>query len=99
VVLITGPEMVLFFCSFLALRSEDNKTEITAIADFQLHNEKLLFGGYADTGKSNENCGQELTPTRMIVDDYYQHALRLYRDKDSGGIRLQASVLRGDLKK
>jgi hypothetical protein len=40
------PEMVLFFCSFLALRSEDTKTEITAIADSLLHNEKELFGGY-----------------------------------------------------
>ncbi len=38
--------MVLFFCSFLALRSEDTKTEIAAIADSVLHNEKELFGGY-----------------------------------------------------
>lgn len=36
---------------------------------------------------------------RKIVDDHYEHALRLYRDRDSGGIRLQASVLRGDLKR
>jgi len=45
VVLITGPEMVLFFCSFLALRSEDTITEITKISDSEMHNEKELFGG------------------------------------------------------
>ncbi len=49
--------------------------------------------------QSKYNCERGLTIHRRIVDDHYEHALRLYRDKDSGGIRLQASVLRGDLKR
>lgn len=32
-----------------------------------------------------------------IVDDHYEHALRLFQDRDSDGIRLQASVYRGEL--
>ena len=36
---------------------------------------------------------------RIIIDDHYEHALRVYRDKDSGGVRLQASVLGGSLKR
>lgn len=40
-----------------------------------------------------------LTTYRKIVDDHYEHALRLYRDRDSGALRLQASVLRGELKR
>ncbi|KAL8690451.1 MAG: hypothetical protein Q9218_004105 [Villophora microphyllina] len=34
-----------------------------------------------------------------IVDDHYEHALRVFRDRDCGGIRLQASVLTGELKR
>ncbi|KAI9798176.1 MAG: hypothetical protein M1833_004925 [Piccolia ochrophora] len=33
-----------------------------------------------------------------IVDDDFQHALRIFKDKDSRGVRLQASVLSGELK-
>ena len=36
---------------------------------------------------------------RKIIDDHYAHALRLYRDRPSGGVRLQASVFSGDLKR
>ncbi|KAL8805807.1 MAG: hypothetical protein Q9182_001719 [Xanthomendoza sp. 2 TL-2023] len=34
-----------------------------------------------------------------IRDDNFEHALRVFRDRDCGGIRLQASVLRGELKR
>ena len=37
--------MVLFFCAFLALRSEDTKTPLKKIRDFYVHKEKELFGG------------------------------------------------------
>lgn len=33
------------------------------------------------------------------MDDHYEHALRVYRDRDSGAIRLQASVKDGELKR
>lgn len=35
----------------------------------------------------------------FIVDDHYRHALRLFREKDTGVIRLQASVQRGALRR
>lgn len=38
-------------------------------------------------------------PTRLIDDDQYEHILRLFKDKDTGVVRLQASVRRGELKK
>jgi len=34
-----------------------------------------------------------------IYDDGYMHALRLYQDQDSKGIRIQASALSGELKR
>jgi hypothetical protein len=34
----------------------------------------------------------------QIIDDGFEHALRVFRDIDSKAIRLQASVLRGELK-
>jgi hypothetical protein len=40
----------------------------------------------------------ELTRHRKILDDQFEHALRLFRDRDSHGFRLQASVRRGELK-
>jgi len=33
------------------------------------------------------------------MDDHFEHTLRLYKDRDSGGIRLLASVLGGHMKK
>ena len=36
---------------------------------------------------------------RRIIDDGYEHALRLFRENDTGVVRLQASVLRGELKR
>ena len=36
---------------------------------------------------------------RLIVDNGYEHALRLFREKDTGVVRLQASVQRGALKR
>ncbi len=36
---------------------------------------------------------------RKIEDDNFLHALRIFKDRDSGGVRLEASVLRGELKR
>ena len=33
-----------------------------------------------------------------IEDDGFLHCLRLYRDKDSGGVRLEAAIASGELK-
>lgn len=37
-------------------------------------------------------------PARIIVDDHYEHGLRLFQERDTGVIRLQASVQSGELK-
>ena len=42
---------------------------------------------------------QQLMVLSLIIDDNYEHALRVFRDRDSGGIRMQASVRSGDLKR
>ena len=36
---------------------------------------------------------------RVIIDDGYEHQLQILKDRDTGAIRLQASVLRKELKK
>ncbi|KAL8736964.1 MAG: hypothetical protein Q9181_002160 [Wetmoreana brouardii] len=43
--------------------------------------------------------GEKSIYAGRIVDDNYEHALRVFRDRDCGGIRLQASVLSGELKR
>lgn len=37
--------MVVFFCAFLALRYEDDKTPCEEIMDFEIHKETELFAG------------------------------------------------------
>lgn len=37
--------MVVFFCAFLALRYEDDKTPCEEIVDFEIHKETELFAG------------------------------------------------------
>jgi hypothetical protein len=76
----TIEQMVLFFCTFLALRSQDAGRPVESIRDYELDNEEELFGG-------------------QILDDNYLHALRIYRDKVSGAVRLQASVHKGEMKR
>ncbi|EED19703.1 conserved hypothetical protein [Talaromyces stipitatus ATCC 10500] len=73
-------KMVIFFCAFLALRSQDGHKRVQDIRDCELDSEKELFGG-------------------IIDDDNFIHALRIYRDRISGAIRLQASVHEGDMKR
>lgn len=35
----------------------------------------------------------------QIIDDNFLHALRVYRDRDTKAVRLQASVHRGEMKR
>lgn len=39
-------DMVLFFCTFLALRSQDCGRPVDRIRDYELDDEEELFGGY-----------------------------------------------------
>ena len=72
-------EMVLFHCTFLALRRQDNADLSAAPDDWELSGEQELFGG-------------------QIVEDNYLHALRIFRDRNSEAVRLQASVHGGEMK-
>ena len=49
--------------------------------------------------KHSELLYQLLIIIRLIVDDYYEHALRLFQERDTGVIRLQASVQSGEFKR
>lgn len=37
--------MVIFFCTFLALRSQDRAKQVEEIRDYELHGEIELYGG------------------------------------------------------
>ena len=89
--------MVLFFCAFLALRSEDNKTPIGVIEDHEIHREEELFAGSVPT--SQYLADPRLTLYRRIVDDHYEHGLRLFQERTTGVIRLQASVQTGEIRR
>ena len=89
--------MVVFFCAFLALRSEDNKIPHERIEDFDMHREEELFAGSVSTIQCPANS--RLTLYRRIVDDHYEHGLRLFRETQTGVIRLQASVQTGEVKR
>ncbi|TQB70427.1 hypothetical protein MPDQ_000455 [Monascus purpureus] len=80
----TIERMVLFFCTFIALRAQDSGRPVENIRDYELEMEEELFGG--DAG-------------RQINDDGFLHALRVYRDAVSGAVRLQSSVHNGEMKR
>ncbi|KAI9875374.1 MAG: hypothetical protein M1830_008567, partial [Pleopsidium flavum] len=71
--------MVIFFCTFLALRSQDTCSPVSNIDDHEVDGEVEIFAG-------------------KIYDDSYLHALRVYQDRDSKGIRIQASALAGEMR-
>lgn len=39
--------MVLFFCTFIALRGQDSSDPVSRIKDYQLDGEELVFSGYS----------------------------------------------------
>ncbi|KAL9609051.1 MAG: hypothetical protein Q9167_006149 [Letrouitia subvulpina] len=49
--------------------------------------------------EDHELHGEKGVYAGVIIDDDFEHALRLFKDRDSGAIRLQASVLSGELKR
>ena len=89
--------MVVFFCAFLALRSEDTRTPFEKIRDFDINRENQLFAG--SVSRSQCPADSRLTLYRPIVDDHYEHGLRLFQERQTGVIRLQASVLTGEVKR
>jgi hypothetical protein len=73
-------QMILFYCAFAAMKSQDWKKYPEVLND-RFHKR--------DPSEEKEEFSGE------IKDDNYLHALRIYRDRDSGGIRLEARARRG----
>lgn len=87
--------MVLFYCTAVAMKRQDHVTTPQGLEDYFQQGEKEEFGGYV--GDYWADCGM-LTIHREIQDDNYLHAFRIFRDRDSGGVRFETTARRGPLK-
>ena len=76
--------MVLLYCSFVAMKRQDSR---------EVPHEDLL-----DDRELATDDGETLEFGGKIRDGDLRHALRLFRDRASGGVRLEASALRGPMK-
>jgi hypothetical protein len=72
--------LVLFYCAFAAMKSQD-WTKFPPELQDQFHKRK-------HSEEREEFSGE-------IKDDNYLHALRIYVDEDSGGMRVEARARRG----
>lgn len=72
--------LVLFYCAFTAMKSQDHARFPDILQD-RYHKKK-------NSEEKEEFSGE-------IKDDDFLHALRIYRDKDSGCLRLEARARRG----
>ncbi|TLD37480.1 FAD-containing monooxygenase [Venturia nashicola] len=73
-------QLILFYCAFTAMKKQDWKKFPEELCD--------KFHCARRSEEKEEFSGE-------IKDDNYLHALRIYVDKDSGGIRLEARARRG----
>lgn len=88
--------LVVYHCTFLSLRSHDSTRHVRNNLDHDLAEEKSHFAGsvfppYMTSKLTNRNSA--------IRDSGYKHALRLYRDRTTDALRLEASVLKGEMEK
>ena len=76
--------MVTFYCTFVAMKRQDQREvpDLNLLDHFELE---------SDDGEKCQFGGE-------IQDGEMRHALRLFRDQSSGGVRIEASALRGPLK-
>lgn len=76
--------MVLFFCSFLALRFEDLKTPVKKITDYDLHKEEELFAGSvsASTWLTRDSPHAEVSSmiTTSMASDYSGRSILVWSD-------------------
>ena len=70
--------LVLFFCSFQALKAQDCGEPVSMIGKCTIEGDEEIFSGKID-------------------DSGYKHVLKIYRDRDTRAIRLQASESSGEL--
>ena len=76
--------MVLFYCAFVAMKRQDNR---------DVPDEALL-----DNFELESREGEKTEFGGKIRYGNLCHALRVYRDRSSGAVRLEASALRGHMK-
>ncbi|KAK3068669.1 hypothetical protein LTR53_013571 [Teratosphaeriaceae sp. CCFEE 6253] len=77
--------MVLFYCTFVAMKHLDER----GIPH------KLLVDSFELEGSNRQ--GEQKIFAGVIRHGDMRHALRLYRDRASGGVRLEASAKRGPM--
>ena len=77
--------MVLFYCTFVAMKYQDRR----GLPEESLHDRLELEGQGGD--------GEELLFGGVIQHDNMQHALRLFRDSTSHVVRIEASAYRGSM--
>jgi hypothetical protein len=97
----TWEDLVLFHCSFMALKAHNTLTTAIDDTEYNIHREKRLFQAYASlpTQSSYPRDGLgRLTFLRQITDDKFKHSLIVYQDRDTGAKRLHAAVWEGELR-
>ena len=78
--------MVLFYCTFVAMKRQDRR-EIPIedlLDDFEL-------------AESDDHPGENVEFGGKVRDGDLRHALRVFKDRASGVVRLEASALRGPM--
>ena len=93
---LTYPVQVIFRCTFLSLRSHDGVRHASNEPDHELKGESRDFSGHGILIVVERSSADR---NRTIRDGGFRHALRLYRDKGTNAVRLEASVLDGEMKK
>jgi hypothetical protein len=76
--------MVLFYNTFVAMKRQDSH---------QVSHEKLV--DYMELAKPEE--GEEMRFGGVVKHGEYLHALRLFKDRGSGVVRIEASAYRGPM--
>ncbi|KAK2733210.1 hypothetical protein FQN57_002255 [Myotisia sp. PD_48] len=71
--------LVYFYCTFLALRSQDSAHPVNGITDNLIKGEKRVFQG-------------------EILENGFNHQLRLLKDRSTGAVRLESVIVEGDMK-
>jgi hypothetical protein len=87
--------MVLFYCTAVAMKRQDQNGIADGLEDFFEPGEKMEFSGQVLL--VFQLC-HTLTPDSEITDTRYLHAFRVFRDEDSGCVRFEATARRGPLK-
>jgi hypothetical protein len=94
--------MVLFYCTFVALKARNLLTVQIRPNEFQLHREKRLFQAYDYTRPSSSSVRNWLANggglASQIIDDGFKHSLIVYEDIQTRGLRLHAAVWEGELR-